>query len=34
MVGVACQSQEILDKNIPALNKKLWDAGVGTVWKK
>ncbi len=24
---------EILDKNIPALNKKLWDAGVGAVWK-
>ena len=25
---------EILDKNIPALNKNLWDAGVGAVWKK
>jgi len=24
---------EILDKNIPAFNKKLWDAGVGAVWK-
>jgi photosystem II stability/assembly factor-like uncharacterized protein len=24
---------EILDKDIPALNKKLWDAGVGAVWK-
>lgn len=25
---------EILDKNIPELNKKLWEAGVGAVWKK
>ena len=24
---------EILDNNIPAFNKKLWDAGVGAVWK-
>lgn len=24
---------EILEKNIPALNKKLWDAGIGAVWK-
>ncbi|HEV8507491.1 MAG TPA: hypothetical protein VGQ53_18895 [Chitinophagaceae bacterium] len=24
---------EILDKDIPALNKKLWEAGVGAVWK-
>jgi hypothetical protein len=24
---------EILDKDIAALNKKLWDAGVGAVWK-
>ncbi|HEX3168659.1 MAG TPA: hypothetical protein VHQ93_20465 [Chitinophagaceae bacterium] len=24
---------EILDKSIPAFNKKLWDAGVGAVWK-
>jgi photosystem II stability/assembly factor-like uncharacterized protein len=24
---------EILEKNIPALNKKLWEAGVGAVWK-
>ena len=24
---------EILDKDIPELNKKLWDAGVGAVWK-
>jgi len=24
---------EILDKNIPAFNKKLWDAGIGAVWK-
>ena len=24
---------EILEKDIPAMNKKLWDAGVGAVWK-
>ena len=24
---------EILDNNIPAFNKKLWDAGIGAVWK-
>ena len=24
---------ELLEKNIPAFNKKLWDAGVGAVWK-
>ena len=24
---------EILEKSIPAFNKKLWDAGVGAVWK-
>jgi len=23
---------EILDTNLSALNKKLWDAGVGAVW--
>ena len=25
---------EILDNNIPAFNKKLWDAGLGAIWKK
>ena len=24
---------EIMDKDIPAFNKKLWDAGVGAIWK-
>jgi hypothetical protein len=24
---------EILDKSIPSFNKKLWDAGIGAVWK-
>lgn len=32
--GLLARAREILDKNIPALNKKLWDAGVGAVWKK
>ncbi|MBK5278677.1 MAG: glycosyl hydrolase [Bacteroidia bacterium] len=25
---------ELLDKEIPAFNKQLWDAGIGAVWKK
>lgn len=28
------RASEILDKNIPAYNKQLWDAGIGAVWKK
>jgi hypothetical protein len=27
------RSDEILNKDIPALNKLLWDAGVGAIWK-
>ena len=27
------RSDEMLAKDIPALNKKLWDAGVGAIWK-
>jgi hypothetical protein len=32
-VTLKSRGVEILDKNIPELNKKLWDAGVGAVWK-
>lgn len=32
--GLQARAHEILDKNIPALNKKLWEAGIGAVWKK
>jgi ATP phosphoribosyltransferase len=28
------RADEISDKNLPALNKLLWEAGVGAVWKK
>jgi photosystem II stability/assembly factor-like uncharacterized protein len=28
------RGEEILDKDIPSLNKKFWDAGFGAVWKK
>src|SRR5688572_9281016 len=28
------KAREILDKEIPSLNKQLWDAGFGAVWKK
>jgi hypothetical protein len=28
------RSNEILDNKLPALNKQLWDAGVGAIWKK
>jgi hypothetical protein len=24
---------ELLDKDVPAFNKKLWDAGLGAIWK-
>ena len=24
---------EILDRDIPAFNKRLWDAGLGAIWK-
>jgi hypothetical protein len=24
---------ELLEKSIPSYNKKLWDAGVGALWK-
>jgi len=27
------RANEILDKNIPALNKLLWEAGMGAIWK-
>jgi hypothetical protein len=27
------RGMELLDKNIPAFNKKLWDAGIGAIWK-
>jgi hypothetical protein len=27
------RANEILDKDIPALNKRMWDAGLGTIWK-
>ena len=33
-VTLKSRGVEILDKNIPSLNKQLWEAGVGAVWKK
>ena len=27
------RATEILEKDIPALNKRLWDAGLGAIWK-
>ena len=27
------RANEILDRDIPALNKKMWDAGMGAIWK-
>jgi photosystem II stability/assembly factor-like uncharacterized protein len=32
-VTLKARANEILDKNIPGINKLLWDAGVGAVWK-
>jgi photosystem II stability/assembly factor-like uncharacterized protein len=31
--GLKVRGVEILDKDLPALNKSLWDAGVGAIWK-
>jgi photosystem II stability/assembly factor-like uncharacterized protein len=32
-VTLKSRGVEILDKDIPALNKKLWEAGLGAIWK-
>jgi hypothetical protein len=32
-VTLKSRGVEMLEKDIPALNKKLWEAGVGAVWK-
>jgi len=32
-VSLKARGTEILDKDIPALNKRLWDAGLGAIWK-
>jgi hypothetical protein len=31
--SLKARGTEILDKDIPALNKRLWDAGLGAIWK-
>ncbi len=31
--SLKARGTEILDKDIPALNKRLWDAGMGAIWK-
>ncbi len=31
--ALKARANEILDKDIPALNKRLWDAGFGAIWK-
>jgi hypothetical protein len=28
------RADEIINKDIPSLNKLLWDAGFGAIWKK
>jgi len=32
-ISLKSKSDEILDKDIPMLNKMLWDAGIGALWK-
>ena len=32
--GLHVRATEILDKKIPAINKLLWEAGVGAIWKR
>lgn len=31
--GLKARATEILERDIPALNKKMWDAGLGAIWK-
>jgi thioester reductase-like protein len=31
--ALKARANEILDRDIPALNKRLWDAGLGAIWK-
>ena len=31
--ALKARANEILDKDIPAFNKRLWDAGLGAIWK-
>jgi photosystem II stability/assembly factor-like uncharacterized protein len=31
--ALKARADEILNKDIPALNKQLWDAGIGAIWK-
>ena len=32
--GLKTKGNELLDKDLPAFNKKLWEAGIGAVWTK
>jgi len=32
--ALEARARQLLDKDIPSLNKQLWDAGVGAIWKK
>src|SRR5437762_2704236 len=31
--ALKARANEILDKDIPAMNKRMWDAGLGAIWK-
>jgi len=31
-LALKARANEILDKDIPALNKRMWDAGLGAIW--
>jgi hypothetical protein len=31
--SLKARATEILEKDIPALNKRMWDAGLGAIWK-
>lgn len=31
--ALKARSDEMMSKDIPALNKQLWDAGIGAIWK-
>jgi hypothetical protein len=31
--ALKARGTEMLEKDIPALNRKMWDAGLGAIWK-
>jgi hypothetical protein len=32
--GLKARANELLDKDVPTFNKRLWDVGIGAIWTK